>query len=331
MDTISHFAMGAGIATITTINPEIAQSDNLPFYFAAVIAAANLPDIDVITRVLGAKKFLLLHRGPTHSLIVALPLALLLAWLFRGFVGDINPVHFMAVIVASTASHLVMDLMNNYGVSLGIPIISKWYRLSITNTADAVVWTTHFIGLPLFAWLWFTNNTSSWMVFVIIYIMLGTYLLFAATYKLLAEYIVKHNYSNVKGYESTYILSKSMPWRWKYIVTFKDKYIIGNLNGKTISEIRDVKRVDNVDDKTMDIIKKDPAWKYFSKFSPLYTIKKTKQEKKDVVFLRDLRYFNNAGKFSFVVNIAYNSKGETKSNLTWTRNTNKRIKKIEGK
>lgn len=328
MDTVSHFSMGAGIAAVATMNPAVANSEHLPLFFLAVILASNLPDIDVITRVLGAKKFLILHRGPTHSLLVALPAAYFLGQWWASWVPDVNPLFFTAVIMVAVAAHLFTDLTNNYGVALGVPFKSKWYRLSITNTSDTLVLVSHVIALPLFYLLHRNNIDVAWLPLVIVYSMYVSYLLFATVYKILSSYSVKHHYIKDKTFEDVYILSRSNPRSWKYIAVFKKHYKVGYVVGEKVTEIRTVERGETIPSKVEEIVSRDWIWRHFQWFSPIHTIKHNKVNGMPCVYLRDLRYFNKAGKFSFIVNISYDKDGNTKSKLTWTRNTNKRLRKI---
>lgn len=328
MDTLSHFSMGAGIAAVATMNPAVSESTNIELFFLAVILASNLPDIDVITRVFGAKKFLTLHRGPTHSLFVSIPAAIFLGLWMSSWAPDINQVLFVSTIVIAVLCHLLTDLTNNYGVALGIPFISKWYRLSITNTSDAIVLISHLVALPLFFLLRSWGVSIAWIPLVSVYSIFVFYLMYATVYKILASYRVKDHYKKDSALEDVYILSKTSPRAWKYIAVFKKEYKVGFVIGSNINEIRVIKKSEPVSPKIVDIVKHDPIWRHFQHFSPIHTIKQNKIDGVNYVFLRDLRYFDKNGKFSFIVNIAYNKEGLTKSKLTWTKNKDKRLIKI---
>jgi inner membrane protein len=119
---------------------------------AAIISmiAANLPDADLFYTGIGADKlrYLLHHRGYTHTVIGALIGALLLwgiaslIWRWRTAEALTSPDArwLLGIIVICTLSHLVLDATNSYGVHPFWPIDNRW------RYGDAV-----FIVEP---WLW---------------------------------------------------------------------------------------------------------------------------------------------------------------------------------
>jgi inner membrane protein len=106
-------------------------------YLAAVLAN-NLPDIDIVysSWLTGPKPIgsLVHHRGHTHTLVFALPMAWLLGvWLWRRF-SRRNPEAsrrdqnlLMGLALAGPLLHLSMDFCNNYGVHPFWPFSGRWF------------------------------------------------------------------------------------------------------------------------------------------------------------------------------------------------------------
>ena len=115
------------------------------FATLTLIAGANLPDIDVVTWVQGTATYLRYHRGITHSLlgIAVLGVAVGLAadaWGKRAGPNKqgltANATWLIACGLAGTASHLLLDFTNAYGVRPFLPFNGKWVAWDIMFIAD---------------------------------------------------------------------------------------------------------------------------------------------------------------------------------------------------
>lgn len=110
------------------------------------IAAANLPDLDIVTGLRGSLSYLANHRGFSHSL-VWLPLVALAPlpfwWLLargRGIQrADWGKAYLISVI--ALLSHLLLDWTNVYGIRLKLPLSAEWLHLDLLNIIDVWVWT----------------------------------------------------------------------------------------------------------------------------------------------------------------------------------------------
>lgn len=123
---------------------------------AIMVLAANAPDIDVIGSIGGATSYLHWHRNITHSLI-ALPVMAILTVALVRLVGR-QPVRWLpAFLVAmlAVASHLLLDLTNNYGVRLLLPFSGRWFSWDTTPVIDFTIWVILLAGVaaPWFAGL----------------------------------------------------------------------------------------------------------------------------------------------------------------------------------
>jgi len=117
------------------------------------VLAANAPDADIITGILGDRWiYLRHHRGITHSIVgalaiaIALPLIFYLVGLLVARIRKRPPsVKLVGLLIASliaTATHPLMDWTNNYGVRPLLPWSSKWFYGDFMFVIDPVLWLT---------------------------------------------------------------------------------------------------------------------------------------------------------------------------------------------
>lgn len=123
----------AGVSVHAQTAPSL--SHRAALYLTSIVAG-NVPDLDLVLSPLipGKLGYLLHHRGHTHTLIFALPLALLclaLPWLRarrrahlwnRGDWGWL-----IAVAALGPVLHLALDFGNSYGVHPFWPFDPRWY------------------------------------------------------------------------------------------------------------------------------------------------------------------------------------------------------------
>jgi len=124
----------------------------------AIVVGANLPDIDMVSRVGGNVAYLQYHRGITHSIIGITALAILLAAAIY-FPGrrarppkagpPLDGRWLLLACWIATASHLLLDLTNSYGVRPFIPLNYHWYAWGIEPIIDPLLWLILIAGLAL--------------------------------------------------------------------------------------------------------------------------------------------------------------------------------------
>jgi len=105
-------------------------------------------DVDWATRLAGPSAFLHGHRTATHSFVGTLVLIAAVAigfWIagrkFPKFAVNIFPALLICTIGAGI--HLLLDLLNGYGVKLMWPFSAKWYAWDIADSVDA--WMIFFL------------------------------------------------------------------------------------------------------------------------------------------------------------------------------------------
>jgi inner membrane protein len=105
-------------------------------------------DLDWATRLAGASAFLHGHRTATHSLVGTVVLIAGVAggfWIagrqFPEFAVEIFPT--LLTCAVGAGSHLLLDLLNGYGVKLMWPFNAKWHAWDIADSVDA--WIIFFL------------------------------------------------------------------------------------------------------------------------------------------------------------------------------------------
>jgi len=119
---------------------------------ALLILAANAPDIDILGLAGGRLNYFHFHRHFTHSLIFAPVLAAILVALFllglrlthRPSIPWL-PAYF--VVLIGIASHLLLDLTNNYGERLLLPFSGRWLAGDICAIYDLWIFAFFFLCL----------------------------------------------------------------------------------------------------------------------------------------------------------------------------------------
>ena len=127
------------------------------FATLTLIVAANLPDLDFISRLWGSATYLKYHRGFTHSILGVSLLAFLLAWTIY-FLGrkakpkPASPLSLRWLLILAwigTASHLLLDFTNSYGVRPFLPFSARWYDWDIMFIFDPLLLLLLCLGLGL--------------------------------------------------------------------------------------------------------------------------------------------------------------------------------------
>jgi inner membrane protein len=144
MDNLTHSLVGLAAAK--------AGLDKLsPGATTLCVLAANAPDSDLVVLVLGGRwAFLHHHRGITHSIVGCVVLALALPLMFHA--GDWliararqreTQTRLKGLLIASilaTATHPLMDWMNNYGVRPLLPWNPRWFYGDFVFIIDPFLW-----------------------------------------------------------------------------------------------------------------------------------------------------------------------------------------------
>lgn len=151
MDNLAHTLVGAALGRAVA-------DRHVPLAGVIGAVAANAPDwTELLIGLPGPPdKYLVLHRGITHSLVGALVQIVLLTLLVGGSwrVTSRPPWRWLlACISAAVFSHLFMDWQGSYGWRPFLPWNATWFYLDWVAIADVFFWI-----VPLIALAWGANR-----------------------------------------------------------------------------------------------------------------------------------------------------------------------------
>jgi inner membrane protein len=141
LDNLCHTLAGAALA-------EAGLKQRTRFGSAALMIAANLPDIDVLA-IVSDTPAVALRRGWTHGVLaqallpVLLTAALIAVGKRRNALSSgppIRPWMLLLLSVAGVISHVAMDWLNNYGVRLLMPVSDRWFYGDAVFIVDPWLW-----------------------------------------------------------------------------------------------------------------------------------------------------------------------------------------------
>ena len=130
------------------------------FATLTLILGANAPDIDLVAGFQDGATYLKYHRGITHSFLGIIVIAIIL-WGFMSWIGKrvpakpgtvLNTRWLLCAAFLGTASHLLLDFTNAYGVRPFLPFSGRWYAWDIMFIFDPLLLTLLALGLGL-PWL----------------------------------------------------------------------------------------------------------------------------------------------------------------------------------
>lgn len=148
MDNLTHSLCGAALS-----RTRLGRMHRLAP--VSLLVGANLPDVDIVSRLFGQQSYVLHHRGFTHSVLGALLLALLLGGLMR--LLERNRVDaprrwraYLLPALIGVATHPLLDLLNNYGLRPWLPFSDARYFGDLVFIIDPWLWLL-FGGVALLA------------------------------------------------------------------------------------------------------------------------------------------------------------------------------------
>ena len=163
MDNITHSVIGLGVGELLhrSLPPEPQEAPQRTrralFLFSAWFAS-NAPDLDLFLTRLMPRPFgyMLQHRGHTHTLLLALPQALLvlaLLWLLwpgaRRLLKTSQParVGLALCLLLGFGLHMGMDFLNSYGLHPFYPFDSRWLFGDMVFIVEPMFWVL--LGVPV--------------------------------------------------------------------------------------------------------------------------------------------------------------------------------------
>ena len=145
VDPFTHLMTGACLAR-AGFNRKAAYAT------AAMVVAADLPDIDTLWSLGGPVAAFQHHRGWTHTFLgvpVEAAAVVGVAWMWHRWRGGGAEAKLAAPVrwgllfwfaLVALLSHLALDWTNNYGLRPFFPFNPRWYEGSIVFIAEPVLW-----------------------------------------------------------------------------------------------------------------------------------------------------------------------------------------------
>ena len=143
MDNLTHSLVGLAAA-------KAGLGRQTPYATFVCVAAANLPDIDIVALARGPAFYLEHHRGITHSVVGMLALAVAFPVLFfacerlwarlRGRAGRARLRGLLVCSLLLSVSHPLLDWTNSYGVRPFLPWDEGWFYGDLLFIVDPWVW-----------------------------------------------------------------------------------------------------------------------------------------------------------------------------------------------
>lgn len=150
MDNLTHTLTGIALS-------QAGLNRKTRYASLALIVGSNLPDLDIVTRLAGSATYLKYHRGYSHSIPGAVVLAAVLAGIIQCVGGraalpkksapPLNAAWLLAVCWIATASHILMDFTNAYGIRPFLPFSGRWYAWDIMFVFDPLLLAVLMAGL----------------------------------------------------------------------------------------------------------------------------------------------------------------------------------------
>jgi len=144
MDNLTHSLVGLTVAK--------AGLERLsPGATTLCVLAANAPDSDIVVLAFGDRwTFLHHHRGITHAIVGVITLAIVLPLIFYGvdrlwsrYKDQPPKTKLKGLMLASciaSATHPLLDWMNNYGIRWFLPWSQKWSYGDLVFIVDPYIW-----------------------------------------------------------------------------------------------------------------------------------------------------------------------------------------------
>ncbi|WP_199614605.1 metal-dependent hydrolase [Paenibacillus alkalitolerans] len=231
MDTVSHLLFGATLAGVATLDPAAASHPEL---FAAILAGtmigSHAPDLDTVMRLKGMNAYLRTHRGVSHSLpalaiwpaIIAVPLAFAFgvpqfAWHVYGWT------------MAAVVFHVILDLLNGYGVQCLRPFSRRWLHLDILTIFEPALFVLHAAALLL----WATRSAEPQLLFPAVYGATFIYIGMRAWRRNRWMRIIRKIYGSPG---TCYIIPSLNWWHWAFIMECPNRYAAGMIKHGHIEE-----------------------------------------------------------------------------------------------
>jgi len=151
MDPVTHTLVGATLA-------QAGLKERTALGTATLIIGSNLPDGDMLAYLWGGDTALWFRRGLTHGPLALVLFPLLLTglvclwdWAVRRRRGravvPVRPREVLLLSALAVGVHLILDMLNSYGVRWLAPFWGRWFYGDTLFIVDPWIWTLLAVGL----------------------------------------------------------------------------------------------------------------------------------------------------------------------------------------
>ncbi|MCG7410433.1 metal-dependent hydrolase [Paenibacillus sp. ACRRX] len=172
MDTVSHIAIGLGLAGLSQLDPLVAEhSITATAVFIGIMLGSQAPDVDTILKLKSNEAYVRNHRGFSHSIPMLLVWTVVITALLSWSMPASNWQHTFAWTGFAVVLHVFTDLFNTYGTQAVRPFSEEWISWNIISLFDPFIFTTHLVAVTL----WGFNILSPILIFPVLYFVLIGY------------------------------------------------------------------------------------------------------------------------------------------------------------
>jgi inner membrane protein len=262
LDTGTHLVVGLGLAGLAYIDPVIAADTNAAAaVLIGTVLGSQAPDADQLLRIKGNALYIKNHRGLSHSLPAVLIWTALITVMLSIIFTPLPLFHVGLWVFIAVAFHVFSDLFNTYGTQAIRPFSEKWISWNIIHIFDPVIFTSHVIGILL----WALGLAAPALIFSILYILIALYYI----WRTVTHYILENNlYKQDPGFAEgdQYILIPTVNlFYWNVVKERTDQsYVLGELKFNRLKWMDGIKCADH---KAVEVSKQHSdiaAFLYFS-------------------------------------------------------------------
>ena len=290
------------------------------FATLTLIAAANLPDVDIASRLWGSVTYLKCHRGFTHSILGVSLLAFLLALTIYFLGGKVKPkpglrISFPWLLILAwigTASHLLMDFTNSYGVRPFLPFSARWYAWDIMYIFDPLLLAFLCLGLGL-PWLLrlvseevgASKSRPAWGALFSLCALVFLWGLRDVAHRRVLGFLGTHTYSEQDPLRLAAFPSPLNPFEWTAVVETDGAYEVlpanaldNDVDPRSAQQFRKPEA-----SAAIEAALKTPSGRIFMDFARFPWAQAEENDEGFDVQIRDLRYYTNYGPPRFLAEI----------------------------
>ena len=293
MDSGTHLVMGIALGGLALVDPVVAShSSTTTAVITGMIVGSQAPDVDTILKLRSNATYIRHHRGITHSIPAVILWPILITLVLSIIFPGANLLHLWLWTFFAVFLHVFVDIFNAYGTQALRPFSNQWVALGWINTFDPIIFSLHVIALMF--WAFGTNPVST------MFTLYGIIVIYYVVRYFLHKSVKRAVRNTIPGAELIILSPTSHFFQYRVAANSATHHYVGRAYGRSIT-IYDKFLIEPLPDSPeIKAVMKDPNFKTFVSFSPLYRWEISEIED-DLIEVRliDLRYRSN-NRYPFV-------------------------------